>query len=381
MWTVSGGQIRVGVETIANKILVSMIPMLVDQSLSKTEYKAYLKTVNAYLKRIEDEQNKFYEGKPDLPQEEANDNNLMNFEPSKPVHKSDGTEFNFLDVFSGGSTGGGSSSTDIPANSGGGWGGGIDDFDFTTFDEQFKSNTGNAQLGSSAGNFGNSPLSPSQTAPKKTTNIDAFNFTGQQQAKVENPSFPKPTTTSSQPQKTLAGLNIKKPSNNMGAQQQQQQQQSGGFNFGQQPSGNFQSQNQQSNFNFTQAPTTGSNNKWDILDNELGSAGLSSNNNNNQGNFNMMSSSNNNNNNNNQFQFNSNPPSYNPQLVSQNWNSQPQNTGGMFQGMNVNNKTNKPSSEDFFDSFNVPNANQKKNTQFNINTNNWNNNNNNNDLL
>ena len=35
-----------------------MIPMLVDQSLSKTEYKAYLSTVNAYLKRIEEEQNK-----------------------------------------------------------------------------------------------------------------------------------------------------------------------------------------------------------------------------------------------------------------------------------------------------------------------------------
>ncbi len=30
--------------------------MLADQSLSKPEYKAYLKTVKAYLSRIEDEQ-------------------------------------------------------------------------------------------------------------------------------------------------------------------------------------------------------------------------------------------------------------------------------------------------------------------------------------
>ena len=317
----------------------------------------------------------------------------MNFEPSKPVRKSDGTEFNFLDVFNGGSTGtgGGSSSTGVPANSGGGWGGGIDDFDFTSFDEQFKSPTNTNNPGSSAGNFGNSPLSPSQTAPKKTTNIDAFNFTGQSSQGQQNPTFPKPTGSNQnqpQPQKTLASLNIKKPSNvNTGAGIQQQQKQSGGFNFGQpQPQSQPSFPSQQSNFNFTAGPTTSSNNKWDILDNELGSAGLSSNNNqgfggsnNNNNNFNMMSSSNSNNNN--QFQFNSNPPSYNPQPASQGWNSQPQN---MFQGMNMNNKSNnnnKPSSDDFFDSFNVPNTNQKKNTQFNINTNNNWNNNNNNDLL
>lgn len=35
-----------------------MIPMLVDPNLSKAEYKAYLSTVHAYLKRIEEEQEK-----------------------------------------------------------------------------------------------------------------------------------------------------------------------------------------------------------------------------------------------------------------------------------------------------------------------------------
>jgi len=35
-----------------------MLPMLVDQTLSKPEYKAYMSTVRAYLNRIEEEQNK-----------------------------------------------------------------------------------------------------------------------------------------------------------------------------------------------------------------------------------------------------------------------------------------------------------------------------------
>ncbi len=35
-----------------------MIPMLVDQSLSKSEYKAYLSTVRAYVNRIEEEQDR-----------------------------------------------------------------------------------------------------------------------------------------------------------------------------------------------------------------------------------------------------------------------------------------------------------------------------------
>lgn len=43
---------------IANKILVSLIPMLADQTLSKSEHKAYASTIHTYLRRIEEEQQK-----------------------------------------------------------------------------------------------------------------------------------------------------------------------------------------------------------------------------------------------------------------------------------------------------------------------------------
>lgn len=58
-------------DVVANKILASLVPMLVSQSLSKPEYKAFFATVYSYLKKIEDEQGKRYEGMSDLPPEET----------------------------------------------------------------------------------------------------------------------------------------------------------------------------------------------------------------------------------------------------------------------------------------------------------------------
>jgi len=44
-----------GIDTIANKIMCTMVPMLVDRNLSKAEYKAYLSTVKTFMTKIETE--------------------------------------------------------------------------------------------------------------------------------------------------------------------------------------------------------------------------------------------------------------------------------------------------------------------------------------
>ena len=122
--------------------------MLADQSLSKPEYKAYLKTVKAYLARIEDEQDtvtplanisdfnffQFYQGQPDTVPFEADDDledkPIKEEQPSSIVGGAGG--FDFLNTFEEVK-----SSTKKPSS--------MNDFDFSGFDNINSSKSTNSQ--------------------------------------------------------------------------------------------------------------------------------------------------------------------------------------------------------------------------------------------
>lgn len=49
----------IGVETIAQKILPQIVPLLIEPSLSKTEFAAYVKATYALIKQIEEQRLNF----------------------------------------------------------------------------------------------------------------------------------------------------------------------------------------------------------------------------------------------------------------------------------------------------------------------------------
>jgi hypothetical protein len=90
----------IGVEPVANKILLSLIPMLVDQSLAKAEFKMYFSTVQTLLKRIEGEMLKTYEGMPEQTYQD-DDEEVEEKKPEVIEEKPTGNDFDFLNMFQG----------------------------------------------------------------------------------------------------------------------------------------------------------------------------------------------------------------------------------------------------------------------------------------